>query len=298
MISIVDVGPRDGLQNEAVLVSTADKVAIIEALARSGVRRIEAVSFVDPKRVPQMADAEDVMAGLSMITRPKAIGLVLNPRGFDRAARAGVREINYVVAASEGFAKANQNSSIDGLIDGWYEISTRASAAGMKASVTVSTAFGCPFEGEVPPSRVEAIVEKLMEVEPTELAVGDTIGSASPREVRRLVRSLRTVVGDRIPLRFHFHNTRNVGLANAWVAVEEGVDALDASVGGVGGCPFAPRATGNIPTEDLVWMLERSGVSTGINLERLLEVSSLLESKLGKAVPSLLSKAGVFPPPR
>lgn len=298
MISIVDVGPRDGLQNEPVLVSTADKVAIIEALARSGVRRIEAVSFVDPKRVPQMADAEDVMAGLSMITRPKAIGLVLNPRGFDRAARAGVREINYVVAASEGFAKANQNSSIEGLIDGWYEISTRASAAGMKASVTVSTAFGCPFEGEVPPSRVEAIVEKLMEVEPAELAVGDTIGSASPKEVRRLVRSLRAVVGDRMPLRFHFHNTRNAGLANAWVAVEEGVDALDASVGGVGGCPFAPRATGNIPTEDLVWMLERSGVSTGINLERLLEVSSLLESKLGKSVPSLLSKAGVFPPPK
>lgn len=298
MISIVDVGPRDGLQNEPVLVSTADKVAVIEALARSGVRRIEAVSFVDPKRVPQMADAEDVMAGLSMITRAKAIGLVLNPRGFDRAARAGVREINYVVAASEGFAKANQNSSIDGLIDGWYEISTRASAAGMKASVTVSTAFGCPFEGEVPPSRVEAIVEKLMEVEPTELAIGDTIGSASPKEVRRLVRSLRAVVGDRMPLRFHFHNTRNAGLANAWVAVEEGVDALDASVGGVGGCPFAPRATGNIPTEDLVWMLERSGVSTGINLERLLEVSSLLESKLGKSVPSLLSKAGVFPPPR
>lgn len=298
MISIVDVGPRDGLQNESVLLSTADKVELIEALARSGVRRIEAVSFVDPKRVPQMADAEDVMAGLSMITRAKAIGLVLNPRGFDRAARAGVREINYVVVASESFARANQNSTIEALVEGWYEISTRASAAGMKASVTVSAAFGCPFEGEVPQSRVEAIVEKLMELEPAELAIGDTIGSASPEEVRRLVRSLRRTVGDRVPLRLHFHNTRNAGLANAWVAVEEGVNALDASVGGVGGCPFAPQATGNIPTEDLVWMLERSGISTGINLEKLLEASALLESKLGKSLPSLVSKAGVFPPSR
>ena len=293
-VEIVDVGPRDGLQNEDSILSVQERIALIESLVSVGVGRVEAVSFVNPKRVPQMADAEGVLAGLSRDVRDRAIGLVLNDRGLQRALAASVPEINFVIVSTDSFARANQGMTTDELIEQWRTIAPIARANGLRTSLTVAAAFGCPFDGPVAQSHVLEVIEKAFTVPPDELALADTIGAASPGEVRSLVRSVRSLV-PQVVLRCHFHNTRNAGLANAWVAVEEGVRVLDASVGGIGGCPFAPRATGNIATEDVVWMLERSGVSTGVDLERLLELPQYLEEKLKKPVPSMLSRAGVFP---
>ncbi|MHB8191123.1 MAG: hydroxymethylglutaryl-CoA lyase [Ferrimicrobium sp.] len=295
MVDIVDVGPRDGLQNESGIVSTLDKVFLVEELVAAGIQRVEAVSFVDPKRVPQMADAEGVAKGLSSAALDRAIGLVLNERGLDRAIAAHLQEINFAIVVTDTFAKANQNSTTEGLMAAWRAISLRAKAAGLRTSVTLSAAFGCPFEGEVEEKRVFQVVEGILDSAPDEIALADTIGAADPRAVRSLVRGTRRLIGEDIDLRCHFHNTRNAGITNAWVALEEGVSALDASVGGIGGCPFAPNATGNIATEDLVWMLERSGVPTGVDLDRLLSITAFVESTLGHSAPSMLSKAGPFP---
>jgi len=293
-VTIVEVGPRDGLQNEPSSLPTAAKVEFIRRATAAGITRIEVASFVNPKRVPQMADAEAVFAALPKDPAVTYIGLVLNERGFERARAAGCREIGMVVAATDSFNERNQGASTEASIAAWAAIAPAARAAGIRAQITISTAFGCPFEGEVPVERVVGIAERVAAAGPVEIALADTIGVAVPTQVRELIGRVR----ERLPamaLRCHFHNTRNTGLANAYAAVEAGVATLDASIGGIGGCPFAPAATGNIPTEDLVYLLERMGVRTGIDLERLIDTGRWLEAQLGRTVPGLLVKAGPFP---
>ena len=294
-IEIVEVGPRDGLQNEKVSFSTENKVALIERLIAAGARRIEAVSFVNPKRVPQMADAEAMMAAVPRRADVRYIGLVMNARGFDRALACGVDEVNFVVVASDTFNRRNQGVGTDDSIKTLGEIAAAARAAKMPLSVVVAAAFGCPFEGEMPIGRLIGVLGRIAEHAPREVALADTIGVGAPNEVTERFAAVKRIMPD-VALRAHFHNTRNTGLANAYAAIAAGVTALDASVGGMGGCPFAPAATGNIPTEDLCYMLERMGVSTGLSVPALIEVSHWLETQLGRSVPALLGRAGVFPP--
>jgi hydroxymethylglutaryl-CoA lyase len=285
-IEIVEVGPRDGLQNEAVKLSTAAKVELIGRLVRAGIRRVEVASFVSPTRVPQMADAEQVMAALAPRPEITYIGLVLNRKGFDRALAAGCREITMAVFASDTFNRRNQGASTAESIETWLEVAKAARAAGVRAQVTISAAFGCPFEGEIPATRVVEIAKRLAEAQPYEIALADTIGVGAPAQVTDLAGRVSTAVPG-VRLRGHFHNTRNTGLANAYAAVQAGVRALDSSVGGIGGCPFAPAATGNIPTEDLVYMLHRSGFQTTISLDALLEAGRWLQEQLGRPVPGM-----------
>ena len=294
-IEIVEVGPRDGLQNEKVQFSTENKVALIERLIAAGARRIEAVSFVNPKRVPQMADAEALMAAVPRRADVKYIGLVMNARGFERALACGVDQVNCVVVASDTFNRRNQGVGTDDSIKTLGEIAAAARGANMPLSVVVAAAFGCPFEGEMPIGRLVDVLGKIAEHAPREVALADTIGVGAPNEVTARFAAVKRLMPEAV-LRAHFHNTRNTGLANAYSAVAAGVTALDASVGGMGGCPFAPAATGNIPTEDLCYMLERMGVDTGLSVPALIEVSRWLEAQLGRGVPALLGRAGVFPP--
>lgn len=293
-VEIIEVGPRDGLQNESVKLLTAAKVELIGRLVSAGIRRVEVASFVSPTKVPQMADAEQVMAALPPRPEVSYIGLVLNRRGFDRALAAGCREVSMAVFASDTFNRRNQGVSTAESIDTWLEVAKAARSAGVRAQVTISAAFGCPFEGEVPPTRVVEIARRLGEGEPYEIALADTIGVGGPGQVTDLVGGVNAALPG-VPLRGHFHNTRNTGLANAYAAVQAGVRALDSSVGGIGGCPFAPAATGNIPTEDLVYMLHRSGFKTAISLEALLDAARWLQEQLGRPVPGMLLKAGAFP---
>lgn len=296
-VEIVEVAPRDGLQNESTLLPTATKVALIERCLDAGVRRIEAVSFVHPGRVPQMADAEAVMAALPQPDDASYIGLVLNRRGFDRAVAAGVDEINVVVTTTETFAERNQGSTVDGLVDSWLDIASAARQAGVRTSVTVSLSFGCPFEGEVAPERTLDIVRRVAEGAPDEIALADTIGVGVPAQVRELFAGVRAIAPT-TPLRAHFHDTRSTGIANALAAVESGVHVLDSSAGGIGGCPFAPAATGNIATEDLLYALTRSGYETGIDAMHLAATGTWICGELGKDVaPAMLGRAGWFPPP-
>ncbi len=292
-IELVEVGPRDGLQSESEIVPTQIKLQLIERLIATGLRRIEVASFVNPKRVPQMADAEAVLAGLPRIPGVQYVGLVLNRRGFDRALAAGCTEIGMVTSATESFSQRNQGASVEDTVRAWEEIAPLARDAGVRAQITVTVSFGCPFEGEVPASRVIDLVRRLDESQPLEIALADTIGVAVPAQVTDLVGRLREVT--QIPLRCHFHNTRNTAVANAYAAVLAGVRTLDSSVGGIGGCPFAPNATGNVATEDLVYMLERSGFTTGIDLNNLIQASHWLQEQRGRPVPSMLSQAGPFP---
>lgn len=295
-IEIVEVGPRDGLQSEPGVLPTATKVAFIERAIAIGARRIEVASFVSPKRVPQMADAEDVLRALPHPDGVRYIGLVLNRKGFERAAAAGCNEVGMAVVASDTFNQRNQGVTTEQSISAWLEIAAAAKRAGIRSQVTVSAAFGCPFEGEVPVARVVEIARRVAEGGPFEIALADTIGVGVPAQVTELVARVQEALPG-LPLRCHFHNTRNTGLANAFAAVQAGVATLDASLGGIGGCPFAPAATGNIPTEDLVYMLERSGYDTGIALEGAIEAGKWLQEQLGRPVPGMLIKAGVFPKP-
>ena len=303
-VEIVEVGPRDGLQNEAALLGVADKVELIRRAVLAGARRIEATSFVNPRLVPQMADAEAVMAALRAggfppgidAGRVSYIGLVLNRRGLQRALAAGVDEVNMVVAASESFAQRNQGAGIAELLAAGAEILAEARAAGLRTSVVITVAFGCPFEGEVPEDRVLEVARSCLAAGPDELAVGDTIGVGVPAQVRSLVNGIRALPGGaQVPLRAHFHNTRNTGYANALAAVEAGVAVLDASLGGIGGCPFAPAATGNIATEDLIYLLHRSGYRTGLDLEAAAATGTWIAQRLGRQAPALLGRAGGFP---
>ncbi len=295
-VEIVEVGPRDGLQSESQVLPTGTKVEFVRRLVAAGLSRVEVASFVNPKKVPQMADAEAVLAALS-IARPAAryIGLVLNQKGFERARAAGCAEVGMAIAASESFSQRNQGCSVDEGIAAWLDIARAARAAGIRAQITISTAFGCPFEGEVPIDRVRSIAERLAAGEPDEIAIADTIGVAVPTQVTELVDTLRAAL-PAMKLRAHFHNTRNTGLANACAAVAAGVRVLDASCGGIGGCPFAPAATGNIPTEDLIYMLHRMGFDTGVDLPALLDTSRWLQGMLDHVVPGMVVKAGLFPP--
>ncbi len=293
-IEIVEVSPRDGLQNEAAVLSTTDKIALIDKALAAGLRRIEVASFVNPKLVPQMADAEAVLEGLRGREGLSRIGLVLNRRGLDRALRAGVDEVNYVVAASETFSRRNQGVSVADALQGWAEVAGVARHEGKVVSVVVTTAFGCPFEGEIAASRVGELVGELAASQPDEIALADTIGVASPLDVTERF-ALAAEAAPGVRLRAHFHNTRNTGFANAYAALQSGATVLDASIGGIGGCPFAPAATGNIATEDLAYMLRRMGHVGGVDLRALIEAAVWLQERVGHQVPGLLGRAGVFP---
>lgn len=293
-IEIVEVGPRDGLQSEPGVMPTAAKVEFINRLIDAGVRRLEVTSFVNPKKVPQMADAEAVLAALKKRSDVYYVGLVLNQKGFERAAAAGCNEIGMAVVASDTFNRRNQGVGTDESIEAWLQIARAAHAAGIRPQVTVSAAFGCPFEGEIPVNRVVEIAQRVAEGNPHEIAFADTIGVGVPSQVTEILTRVREVL-PKMNLRCHFHNTRNTGLANAYAAVQAGAVALDSSSGGIGGCPFAPAATGNIPTEDLVYMLHRAGVRTGLDLDALIATGKWLQETLGRPVPSMLVKAGGFP---
>jgi hydroxymethylglutaryl-CoA lyase len=293
-VEIVEVGPRDGLQSEPGVFPTVAKIEFIERLFDAGLRRIEVSSFVNPKKVPQMADAEAVLSGLRRREGVHFIGLVLNRRGYERAAAAGCNEIGMAVVASDTFNRRNQGVSTDESIAAWLEIAREANTAGLRPTITIGASFGCPFEGEVPVERVIAIARRVAEAGPYEIAFADTIGVGVPAQVAEVFGRAREALPG-IRLRGHFHNTRNTGLANAYAAVEAGAVTLDASAGGIGGCPFAPAATGNIPTEDLVYLLERSGIATGVDLDRLLATGEWLQQTLGRTVPGMLLKAGNFP---
>jgi hydroxymethylglutaryl-CoA lyase len=295
-VTIVEVSPRDGLQNEAVVLSTDDKLALIGRLVAAGARRVEAVSFAHPRMVPAMADAEAVMERVPRADGVAYAGLVLNRRGLDRALAAGVDEVNMVVCASDTFNRRNQNASTDESMRDAADVLGRAGEAGLGTTLTLATSFGCPFEGEVDPGRVVELAARGAAAGAQELCLADTIGVGVPSQVRDLAGRVRDAVGPEPPLRFHFHNTRNTGLANAVAAVELGARVLDASAGGIGGCPFAPRATGNIATDDLVYLLERMGMTTGYDLEALLPTAAFLTDRLGHEVPALLPRAGTFPP--
>jgi hydroxymethylglutaryl-CoA lyase len=294
-IEIVEVGPRDGLQNDPVLMPTDVKIEFIERLIEAGVKRMEAASFVHPKLVPAMADSDAVMAQVPRGDGVKYIGLALNERGMRRALESNCDEVNYVMVASEGFGKRNQNATPEETADLFDRIAVLAHDDGVPISVTISVAFGDPFDGEVPVETVAMLARRAAAAGAVEIALGDTIGVANPWDVRARIEAVRDVAPD-AKLRMHFHNTRNTALANVYAAVEAGVDVIDASVGGIGGCPFAPAATGNVATEDVVYMLERGGFETGLDLDKLIETAKWLETEgLKHPVESMLSKAGGFP---
>ncbi len=294
-VTVVEVSPRDGLQNEAVHLSTDAKVALLQRLVDAGLRRIEAVSFAHPRLVPAMADAEALMERAPRVAGVSYAGLVLNRRGLDRALAAGVDEVNVVVCVSDTFSRKNQNTSTDEAVRAAADVVQGARGAGVFTTVTLATAFGCPFEGEIDPGRVAAVAREVSRSGPDELCLADTIGVGVPTQVRTLTDLAREQVEGDPALRFHFHNTRNTGFANAAAAVEAGVTVLDASAGGIGGCPFAPAATGNIATDDLVYLLERMGHGTGVDLSTLMPTAGFLAEQLQHDVPALLPRAGTFP---
>lgn len=291
-VLVCDVGPRDGLQNESKTLEPAIRAELCDRLASAGLRRVEAASFVNPKLVPQMAGAEEVMAALHRKPGTSYAGLVLNEQGYERALAAGVDEVHYAFSATDEFGRRNQNATTEEGLKTALSLVARARSDRVPITVTLSVAFGSPFEGPVPAERVLHIVERLMAVPPDEICLADTIGVGVPSQVKELVggaRRLGATVGA------HFHNTRNTGYANAVAALDEGAVSLDASVGGAGGCPFAPKATGNIATEDLVYLLRGLGVETGIDLEALIATSQWLSGEVGKELPGMLARAGDFP---
>jgi hydroxymethylglutaryl-CoA lyase len=293
-IEIVEVSPRDGLQNEPEIVATANKIALVEHAIAAGARRIEVASFVNPRRVPQMADAEAVIAGLPARSDVTYVGLVLNARGAERAIATGVDELGAVCVATDGFAVRNQGQTSDESVDSACAIVAMAKAAGRSAQITIGASFGCPFEGEVPQARIVEIARRVAAAGPCDIALADTIGVAVPSAVGSLVEKVRMLVAP-VPVRVHLHNTRNTGLANAWAAVQAGAATLDASIGGLGGCPFAPGAAGNIPTEDTIYLLERAGIRTGLSLDRVIEASRWLTEIMGRPLAGMTSRAGPFP---
>lgn len=301
-IELVEVGPRDGLQNEAEIISTQDKLAMIDRMIDYGARRLEVASFVHPKRVPQMADAEAVIAGLPDRGDVTYIGLTLNKRGVMRALATreggakngkgrGIDQAGCVLVASDTFGQKNQGQTIAEGITENRDMIRFAKAEGMRAQVTISAAFGCPFEDEVKPETVLAIAEEMAAENPDEIALADTIGIGVPAQVSDLFGRLAELLGGKIPMRCHFHDTRGTGMANAWAAYQAGVRTFDASLGGLGGCPFAPNATGNIATEDLIFMMERSGIATAIDLEAAIATNHWFGAKLDRTLPSLVARA-------
>ena len=292
-IGIVDVGPRDGLQNEDRMLSPEVRAELCDRLAATGIPRVEAASFVNPRLVPRMAGAEEVLARIKHSPDTSYAGLALNEKGYERAVEAGVDEVRYAFPVTETFARRNQNTTVEEATKLAARLVERARLDGVRVSVTLSVAFGCPFEGKVDPETVLGTAERVAAAAPDEVVLADTIGVGTPAQVRRLVES---VAGFGVTVGGHFHDTRNTGIANAVAAVESGATVLDASVGGTGGCPFAPRATGNIATEDLVYLLNGMGHETGIDLDKLIEVAEWLSTQLGKELPGRVYKAGNFDP--
>ena len=292
-VTVCDVGPRDGLQNQPVVLEPEVRAELVNRLSAAGLPRIEAVSFVNPDRVPQMARAEEVASAIERREGTVYAGLVLNERGYDRFASAELDEVHFAFAATETFNRRNQNASVDESVAAAGRIVERAHANRRRATVTIGVSFGCPFEGRVEPGDVLELAERLVGAAADEVVFADTIGVAVPRQVRELVGAAAGL--DR-PVGIHLHNTRNTGFANAYAAVEAGASVLDASVGGIGGCPFAPRATGNIATEDLVYLLEGEGVDTGVDLAALIDVSEWLEGVLGRQLEGQVYRAGTFAP--
>ena len=295
MIEFVEVGPRDGLQNEKSLIATADKLALIGHAIASGARRIEVTSFVNPKKVPQMADADEVCAGLPDRADVTYIGLVMNLRGAERALATGrIDQLGAVCVATDRFAMANQGQTSDESVEAAKAIVALAKQHGRTAQVTIGASFGCPFEGEVSEDRVVEMAARLADAGPVAVAIADTIGVANPAHVARLVERVRQAVNP-LPVRVHFHNTRNTGLANVWAAVAAGATVVDGALGGLGGCPFAPGAAGNVPSEDVVYMLERGGIATGMDLGRMIEASHWLAGVMERKLPGMVAQAPVFP---
>jgi hydroxymethylglutaryl-CoA lyase len=291
-VTVVEVGPRDGLQNEAATINAADKIAFVDKLSQAGLPIIEVSSFVSPKWVPQMADAAEVFAGIARREGTRYTALVPNLAGLERANAAGVQEVGIVAAASDTFSLRNINQDVDASLDTYRAVCARASELGIRVRGYVSTAFGCPFEGEVSPARVAAVAEALMNMGTFEVAVSDTIGIAHPGRVRGVV----AVVAERVPLHavaLHFHDTRGTALVNVLTALELGIGTFDASAGGLGGCPYAPGATGNLATEDLVYMLNGLGIETGIDLNALIQASAFIEPRVGHALTSRFYRAAV-----
>ncbi len=294
-IDICEVGPRDGLQSEPRIWSVEERVALIDRLSATGVKRIEAVSFVNPRRVPQMAGAEKVMAGVERRDGVAFVGLALNLRGVERALAAGVDEVRYVVVASETFNRKNQGSGIEDTLRDYRGVAGRVTAAGPRLSAVVAAAFGCPFEGEVALDRVTDLARALAAEGARDVYLADTIGAAVPNQVTERVAAARDAVGGGVTLGCHFHNTRNTGFANAVAAVQAGVRLLDSSVGGIGGCPFAPRATGNVATEDLCFLLRNMGYETGVDVEAVIAAARWAETFFDAPLPGQVMKAGLFP---
>ncbi|HEY7149138.1 MAG TPA: hydroxymethylglutaryl-CoA lyase [Gaiellaceae bacterium] len=286
MISICEVGPRDGLQNESDVLSSDTRADLVNRLAAAGLPVVEAVSFVSAERVPQMAGAEEVVDGIERRDGTVYAGLALNEKGYDRLRDAGLDEVRYAVAATESFSERNANASVDEAVAGAEKVLARARDDGMRSTVTISVAFGCPFEGRVDPAKVVELADRLRAAD--EVVLADTIGVATPNHVRVMIEQTGAAG-------FHGHNTRNTGFANAYAALEGGATTLDSSIGGLGGCPFAPKATGNIATEDVVYMLEGDGVETGVDLDALIAISEWLESVLGRPLEGQLYRAGLFP---
>jgi isopropylmalate/homocitrate/citramalate synthase len=292
-ITICDVGPRDGLQNDPKTLEPEVRAELVNRLARAGLPRIEAVSFVHPGRVPQMAGAEEVVKAIDRVPGVVYAGLALNDRGYDRLRTTDLDEVHFAFAASEEFNGRNQGASVEESVQSAERIVARAHEDGIRATVTIGTSFGCPFEGAIDPGRVLEIAGRLAAADADEIVFADTVGVGVPRQVRQLV-------GEGVklgkPVGVHLHNTRSTGFANAYEAVASGATVLDSSVGGVGGCPFAPRATGNISTEDLVYMLHGEGIETGVDLDELIGVAEWLEGVLGRQLEGQVYRAGSFAP--
>ena len=291
-VTVYEVGPRDGLQNEPDVLDVDTRVALVRRLASSGLAAIEVASFVDPRRVPQMANAEEVVAGVGQPDGVVRAGLALNERGYDQLVASGLEEVRFAFGVTESFNQRNQGASVEESMDAASRIVARARADGLRSTVTLSVAFGCPFEGEVDPSLVLELAGRVADAKPDTLVLADTIGVAAPNAVRALVADAAELG---VPIGGHFHNTRNTGYANAFAALEAGATVLDASVGGLGGCPFAPNATGNIATEDLVYALERDGIETGVELDALIGVAAWMAETLGRRLDGQLYRAGPFP---
>jgi hydroxymethylglutaryl-CoA lyase/(R)-citramalyl-CoA lyase len=292
-VTVCDVGPRDGLQNETEILAPPVRAELVERLARCRLPVIEVASFVDPRRVPQMAGAEEVVAALDAPEVTVLAGLVLNERGYERLAEAGLAEVRFAFGVTESFNQRNQGATVEESLAAAHAITERARSDGRRVALTLSVAFGCPFEGAVSEERVLELAAELAAARPDVVILADTIGVARPSHVQRLVAQVQAFG---VPVGGHFHNTRNTGYVNALAALEAGATVLDASIGGLGGCPFAPRATGNIATEDLVYLLDGEGVETGIDLDALIGVSTWLEQVLGRRLEGQVYRAGGFPP--
>ncbi len=300
-ITIMEVAPRDGLQNEAGIVSTPDKIALVERLIAIGARRIEVASFANPRKVPQMADAEAVIAGLPDNPAVRYTALCMNRRGVERAIATrrearGVDEAGCVIVASDRFGLANQGQTVAEGLAANREMIALALSSGLRAQVTIAASFGCPFEGPVPPERVVGIAERMAEAGAQEVALADTIGVAVPGQVADLVGAVREAIGPGIPTRVHLHDTRGMAPANAWAAYQAGCRTFDSALGGLGGCPFAPGAAGNVGTEELAYLFEKSGVACGIDLEAALAANVWFAGIMGRALPSRVGRAGDFHP--